>query len=96
MLLFCFRFSLVLLLFNKILFSIVFQAKIPCSANCKCIGCRNVEETLLTKKSLKDLADAAEVQTAQLTLNKAKMQQYLDSTAFRPAATSNTGARLEF
>lgn len=73
-----------------------YEAKIPCSANCKCIGCRNVEETLLTKKSLKDLADAAEVQTAQLTLNKAKMQQYLDSTAFRPAATSNTGARQPF
>lgn len=68
-----------------------FQAKIPCSANCKCIGCRNIEEPNLEKKSLKDLADAAEVRTAQLTLNKAKLQ--LSEMAFRPPAVSNTGAR---
>ncbi|XP_035731548.1 protein lin-54 homolog isoform X1 [Vespa mandarinia] len=71
-----------------------YEAKIPCSANCKCIGCRNIEEPNLEKKSLKDLADAAEVRTAQLTLNKAKLQ--LSEMAFRPPAVSNTGARQPF
>ncbi|XP_034190866.1 protein lin-54 homolog isoform X2 [Osmia lignaria lignaria] len=71
-----------------------YEAKIPCSANCKCIGCRNVEEPNLEKKSLKDLAEAAEVRTAQLTLNKAKLQ--ISEMAFRPPATSNTGARQPF
>ncbi|XP_076249052.1 protein lin-54 homolog isoform X2 [Calliopsis andreniformis] len=71
-----------------------YEAKIPCSANCKCIGCRNVEEPNLEKKSLKDLAEAAEVRTAQLTLNKAKLQ--LSEMAFRPPAASNTGARQPF
>ncbi|XP_066594732.1 protein lin-54 homolog [Prorops nasuta] len=71
-----------------------YEAKIPCSANCKCIGCRNVEEPNLEKKSLKDLADAAEVRTAQLTLNKAKLQ--VPEMAFRPPAASNSGARQPF
>ncbi|XP_017880263.1 protein lin-54 homolog isoform X2 [Ceratina calcarata] len=71
-----------------------YEAKIPCSANCKCIGCRNVEEPNLEKKSLKDLAEAAEVRTAQLTLNKTKLQ--LSEMAFRPPAASNTGARQPF
>ncbi|XP_076654954.1 protein lin-54 homolog isoform X1 [Halictus rubicundus] len=71
-----------------------YEAKIPCSANCKCIGCRNVEEPNLEKKSLKDLAEAAEVRTTQLTLNKAKLQ--LSEMAFRPPAISNTGARQPF
>ncbi|KAG7208611.1 hypothetical protein KM043_014819 [Ampulex compressa] len=71
-----------------------YEAKIPCSANCKCFGCRNVEEPSLEKKSLKDLAEAAEARTPQLTLNKAKLQ--LSEMAFRPPATSNTGARQPF
>ncbi|XP_015126769.1 protein lin-54 homolog [Diachasma alloeum] len=72
-----------------------YEAKIPCSANCKCIGCRNVEEPTIEKKSLKDLADAAEVRTTQLMLNKSKTQQFSAMT-FRPPATSNTGPRQPF
>ncbi|KAK0179600.1 hypothetical protein PV327_005338 [Microctonus hyperodae] len=72
-----------------------YEAKIPCSGNCKCIGCRNVEEPALEKKSLKDLADAAEVRTTQLSLNKAKIQQ-LAEMAFRIPAASNTGPRQPF
>ncbi|XP_011505901.1 PREDICTED: protein lin-54 homolog isoform X2 [Ceratosolen solmsi marchali] len=72
-----------------------YEAKIPCSENCKCVGCRNVEESTLHKKSLKDLAEAVEVRTAQLSLNKVKMQQMSDAT-FRPPAISNTGARQPF
>ncbi|EFN84203.1 protein lin-54 homolog [Harpegnathos saltator] len=71
-----------------------YEAKIPCSANCKCIGCRNIEEPILEKKSLKDLAEAAEVRTAQLSLNKAQLQ--LSEMAFRPPATSNSGTRQPF
>jgi len=47
----------------------------------------------LQKKSLKDLADAPEVKTTQLSLNKAQLQ--LSEMAFRPPATSNTGTRYE-
>ncbi|XP_014206996.1 protein lin-54 homolog [Copidosoma floridanum] len=73
-----------------------YEAKIPCSENCKCIGCRNVEEPAVHKKSLKDLAEAAEVRTAQLTsFNKTKLLQIPDTT-FRPAAASNAGARQPF
>ncbi|KAL6263515.1 hypothetical protein P5V15_006305 [Pogonomyrmex californicus] len=71
-----------------------YEAKIPCSGNCKCIGCRNIVDPILQKKSLKDLAEAAEVKTTQLSLNKAQLQ--LSEMAFRPPATSNTGTRQPF
>ncbi|RLU26383.1 hypothetical protein DMN91_000177 [Ooceraea biroi] len=71
-----------------------YEAKIPCSENCKCIGCRNIEDPILEKKSLKDLAEAAEMRTPQLSLNKAQLQ--LSEMAFRPPATSNTGTRQPF
>ncbi|XP_014477856.1 PREDICTED: protein lin-54 homolog [Dinoponera quadriceps] len=71
-----------------------YEAKIPCSANCKCIGCRNIEDPILEKKSLKDLAEATEVRTAQISLNKAQLQ--LSEMAFRPPATSNSGTRQPF
>uniref|UniRef100_A0A0C9PP89 Lin54 protein n=1 Tax=Fopius arisanus TaxID=64838 RepID=A0A0C9PP89_9HYME len=72
-----------------------YEAKIPCSANCKCIGCRNVEEPAIEKKSLKDLADAAEVRTTQQMMNNSKVPQFSAMT-FRPPATSNTGPRQPF
>lgn len=46
----------------------------------------------MQKNSLTDLAEAVEVRTAQLSLNKSKMQQTLE-TAFRPSAVSNAGTR---
>ncbi|KAH0954715.1 hypothetical protein HN011_007734 [Eciton burchellii] len=70
-----------------------YEAKIPCSGNCKCIGCRNIEDPILEKKSLKDLAET-EIRTPQLSLNKAQLQ--LSEMAFRPPATSNTGTRQPF
>ncbi|XP_058795737.1 protein lin-54 homolog isoform X2 [Phymastichus coffea] len=72
-----------------------YEAKIPCSENCKCIGCRNVEEPTVHKQSLKDLVEAVEVRSAQLTLNKTKSLQMSDPT-FRPPAASNSGARQPF
>ncbi|XP_024882038.1 protein lin-54 homolog isoform X2 [Temnothorax curvispinosus] len=71
-----------------------YEAKIPCSGNCKCIGCRNIVDPILQKKSLKDLAEATEVKTTQLSLNKAQLQ--LSEMAFRPTASSNTGTRQPF
>ncbi|XP_012524275.1 protein lin-54 homolog isoform X2 [Monomorium pharaonis] len=71
-----------------------YEAKIPCSGNCKCIGCRNIVDPILQKKSLKDLVEATETKTTQLTLNKAQLQ--LSEMAFRPPATSNTGTRQPF
>ncbi|XP_032662652.1 protein lin-54 homolog isoform X2 [Odontomachus brunneus] len=71
-----------------------YEAKIPCSANCKCIGCRNIEDTILEKKGLKDLTDTTEVRTTQLSLNKAQLQ--LSEMAFRPPAASNSGTRQPF
>ncbi|XP_011254566.1 protein lin-54 homolog isoform X1 [Camponotus floridanus] len=71
-----------------------YEAKIPCSANCKCIGCRNIEDPILEKKSLKDLTETTEVRTTQLSLNKAQLQ--LSEMAFRPPAVSNTGTRQPF
>lgn len=70
----------------------LFQAKIPCSGNCKCIGCRNIVDPILQKKSLKDFTETAEVKTTQLSLNKTQLQ--LSEMAFRPPATSNTGTRF--
>lgn len=46
----------------------------------------------MEKKSLKDLAEAVEVRTTQLSSNKAKVHQFTD-VSFRPQATSNAGAR---
>lgn len=71
-----------------------YEAKIPCSGNCKCIGCRNLEDPILEKKSLKDITETTEVRTTQLSLNKAQLQ--LSEMAFRPPATSNTGTRQPF
>ncbi|XP_072745758.1 protein lin-54 homolog isoform X2 [Anoplolepis gracilipes] len=71
-----------------------YEAKIPCSGNCKCIGCRNIEDPILEKKSLKDLTETTEVRTTQLSLNKAQLQ--LSEMAFRPPAVSNTGTRQPF
>ncbi|XP_008547227.1 protein lin-54 homolog [Microplitis demolitor] len=70
-----------------------YEAKIPCSGNCKCIGCRNIEDPAVEKKTLKDLAEAVEVRAAQI--NKAKIQQ-LAEMAFRVPAASNSGARQPF
>lgn len=41
-----------------------YEAKILCSALCKCVGCKNFEESF-ERKTLMHLADAAEVRSAQ-------------------------------
>ncbi|XP_071453425.1 protein lin-54 homolog [Hetaerina americana] len=50
-----------------------YEAKIPCSGMCKCVGCRNIEESPSEKKSLRDLADAAEVRVRQQAAVKSRL-----------------------
>ncbi|XP_020285263.1 protein lin-54 homolog [Pseudomyrmex gracilis] len=73
-----------------------YEAKIPCSANCKCIGCRNIEDPIIlgNKRTLKNLAEAAEVRTTQFKVDRTRLQ--LSEMAFRPPALSNTGTRQPF
>ncbi|GLG98115.1 Protein lin-54 homolog [Gryllus bimaculatus] len=69
-----------------------YEAKIPCSNNCKCVGCRNVEETC-DKKSLRDLADAAEVRVQQQAAVKNKVSAQIQDVAFRPQPPAPPGVR---
>jgi len=69
-----------------------FQAKIPCSNNCKCVGCRNVEESC-DKNTLRDLAEAAEVRVQQQTAIKNKLSAQIQDIAFRPPPPPQGGAR---
>lgn len=55
------------------------------------MGCRNVEEST-DKKSLRDLADAAEVRVQQQTAVKNKLSAQIQDIA-RPLAQSQSGVR---
>ncbi|XP_067003366.1 protein lin-54 homolog isoform X2 [Anabrus simplex] len=68
-----------------------YEAKIPCSNNCKCVGCRNVEESS-DKKSLRDLAEAAEVRVQQQTAIKNKLSAQIQDIAFRPQPSLHSGS----
>ena len=75
------------------MYSITFylQAKIMCSHVCKCVGCKNFEESP-EKKTLMHLADAAEVRKQQQVSAKHKLSSQIQDLPARPAAT-NTGHR---
>ncbi|XP_021922327.1 protein lin-54 homolog isoform X3 [Zootermopsis nevadensis] len=73
-----------------------YEAKIPCSNNCKCVGCRNVEETC-DKNTLRDLAEAAEVRVQQQTAIKNKLSAQIQDIAFRPPPPpAQSGTRQPF
>jgi len=59
------------------------QAKIPCGSMCKCVGCKNYQESS-EKKSLMNLADAAEVRTIQQNSVRSKFSQLQDTSAGAP------------
>uniref|UniRef100_A0A3B3QWY7 Lin-54 DREAM MuvB core complex component n=1 Tax=Paramormyrops kingsleyae TaxID=1676925 RepID=A0A3B3QWY7_9TELE len=67
-------------------------AKIMCSSICKCVGCKNFEESL-ERKSLMHLADAAEVRVQQQTAAKTKLSFQISDLLTRttPAVTSGGG-----
>ncbi|KAJ7987015.1 hypothetical protein DPEC_G00334380 [Dallia pectoralis] len=69
-----------------------YEAKIMCSSNCKCVGCKNFEESP-ERKTLMHLADAAEVRVQQQTAAKTKLSSQISDLLTRttPAITSGGG-----
>ncbi|XP_029848500.2 protein lin-54 homolog isoform X2 [Ixodes scapularis] len=70
-----------------------YEAKILCSSMCKCIGCKNFEDSS-ERKTLMQLADAAEVRVQQQAAARTKMSAC--DLPMRPPAVSDTGERLPF
>ncbi|XP_033644246.1 protein lin-54 homolog isoform X1 [Asterias rubens] len=70
-----------------------YEAKILCSNNCKCVGCKNFEESP-ERKTLMHLADAAEVRVQQQTDANTKLQ--FQDFPSRPATVNDSGERLPF
>ncbi|XP_038060106.1 protein lin-54 homolog [Patiria miniata] len=70
-----------------------YEAKILCSNNCKCVGCKNFEESP-ERKTLMHLADAAEVRVQQQTDANTKLQ--FQDFPSRPAIVNDSGKRLPF
>uniref|UniRef100_A0A8C8JU61 CRC domain-containing protein n=1 Tax=Oncorhynchus tshawytscha TaxID=74940 RepID=A0A8C8JU61_ONCTS len=73
-----------------------YEAKIMCSSTCKCVGCKNFEESP-ERKTLMHLADAAEVRVQQQTAAKTKLSSQISDlfTRTTPAITSG-GGRMPF
>ncbi|XP_018600420.1 protein lin-54 homolog isoform X2 [Scleropages formosus] len=69
-----------------------YEAKIMCSSICKCVGCKNFEESP-ERKTLMHLADAAEVRVQQQTAAKTKLSSQISDLLTRtmPAITSGGG-----
>ncbi|CAJ0958299.1 unnamed protein product [Ranitomeya imitator] len=73
-----------------------YEAKIMCSSICKCIGCKNFEESP-ERKTLMHLADAAEVRVQQQTAAKTKLSSQISDLLTRPAPSlSSGGGKLPF
>ncbi|XP_022087401.1 protein lin-54 homolog [Acanthaster planci] len=70
-----------------------YEARILCSNNCKCVGCKNFEESP-ERKTLMHLADAAEVRVQQQTDANTKLQ--FQDFPSRPAIVNDSGKRLPF
>ncbi len=70
----------------------LYQAKILCSNNCKCVGCKNFEESP-ERKTLMHLADAAEVRVQQQTDANTKLQ--FQDFPSRPATVNDSGERYD-
>lgn len=69
-----------------------YEAKIPCSANCRCIGCKNVQEKP-ENKSLMQLADAADIRTQQQQAAASHFIEQLEITS-KPQPRTVDGNRL--
>ncbi|OCT58531.1 protein lin-54 homolog [Xenopus laevis] len=73
-----------------------YEAKIMCSSICKCIGCKNFEESP-ERKTLMHLADAAEVRVQQQTAAKTKLSSQISDLIIRPVPPmSSGGGKLPF
>ncbi|GAA6219180.1 protein lin-54 homolog isoform X2 [Lates japonicus] len=73
-----------------------YEAKIMCSSICKCIGCKNFEESP-ERKTLMHLADAAEVRVQQQTAAKTKLSSQISDLLMRTTPViSSGGGRLPY
>ncbi|XP_076459625.1 uncharacterized protein LOC143292867 [Babylonia areolata] len=72
-----------------------YEAKIMCSCFCKCVGCKNFEESS-ERKTLMHLADAAEVRVQQQTAAKTKLSSQISGIPSKPPSSSASGERLPF
>ena len=63
-----------------------------CSNICKCIGCKNFEESP-ERKTLMHLADAAEVRVQQQTAAKSKFSTQMSGLPSKPPLSSGSGER---
>nr|XP_014350434.1 PREDICTED: protein lin-54 homolog isoform X3 [Latimeria chalumnae] len=73
-----------------------YEAKIMCSSICKCVGCKNFEESP-ERKTLMHLADAAEVRVQQQTAAKTKLSSQISDLLTRPTPTlTSEGGKLPF
>lgn len=63
-----------------------------CSSSCKCIGCKNFEESP-ERKTLMHLADAAEVRVQQQTAAKSKLSSQISGIPSRRPQIASTGER---
>uniref|UniRef100_A0AAY4DIA2 CRC domain-containing protein n=1 Tax=Denticeps clupeoides TaxID=299321 RepID=A0AAY4DIA2_9TELE len=73
-----------------------YEAKIMCSSICKCVGCKNFEESP-ERKTLMHLADAAEVRVQQQTAAKTKLSSQISDLLTRTTpALPCGGGRLPY
>ncbi|KAI5099440.1 protein lin-54-like, partial [Silurus meridionalis] len=73
-----------------------YEAKIMCSSICKCVGCKNFEESP-ERKTLMHLADAAEVRVQQQTAAKTKLSSQISDLLTRTTPTiSSSGGKLPY
>ncbi|KAM4527705.1 protein lin-54 homolog isoform 1-T2 [Odontesthes bonariensis] len=73
-----------------------YEAKIMCSSICKCIGCKNFEESP-ERKTLMHLADAAEVRVQQQTAAKTKLSSQISDLLMRTTPIiSSGGGRMPY
>ncbi|XP_076368378.1 uncharacterized protein LOC143255888 isoform X3 [Tachypleus tridentatus] len=71
-----------------------YEAKILCTNLCKCVGCKNFEDSS-ERKTLMHLADAAEFRVQQQTVAKTKISSQLQDLPIRPPISAS-GERLPF
>lgn len=72
-----------------------YEAKIPCSALCRCVGCRNLPDKP-ENKSLMQLADAADIRTQQQAAATSHLLETLDLTPTMSEPLPHPGHRLPF
>ncbi|XP_072050752.1 LOW QUALITY PROTEIN: protein lin-54 homolog [Amphiura filiformis] len=72
-----------------------YEAKILCTASCKCVGCKNFEESP-ERKTLMHLADAAEVRVQQQTAVQTKLSSQIQEFPVRAQEVTDSGERLPF